>query len=100
MTNMRLRLSKSMRKFVRGEKARIRGEFCYRKEQNKLIDEMYQNIFKKPEPKERKETKKPKTKPPSEKKEVKTPAEKSHQREKGQKRKIKLKKTDEDKGNL
>jgi len=43
------RLSKSLRKFIRREKARIRREVLDRKEQEKLIEELYQKItFKRP----------------------------------------------------
>lgn len=42
----RKRLPKSLRKFVRLEKARIRREVLDLKGQEKLISELYQKIFK------------------------------------------------------
>ena len=43
------RLSKSIRKFIRQEKARIRREVLDIKEQKELINELYQKFFKKDE---------------------------------------------------
>ena len=43
----RKRLPKSLRKFVRLEKARIRREVLDLKEQERLISELYQKIFEK-----------------------------------------------------
>ncbi|MFQ6049443.1 MAG: hypothetical protein ACE5J0_00140 [Candidatus Paceibacterales bacterium] len=40
------KLSKSLRKFIRREKARIRREVLDLKEQEKLIQELYQKYFK------------------------------------------------------
>ncbi len=40
------KLSKSLRKYVRREKARIRREVWDLKEQEKLIEQLYQEIFK------------------------------------------------------
>jgi len=40
------RLPKSLRKFIRKEKARIRREILDIKEQEKLINELYQKLFK------------------------------------------------------
>ncbi|XOB40168.1 MAG: hypothetical protein ACKKMR_02460 [Candidatus Nealsonbacteria bacterium] len=42
----RKRLPKSLRKYVRREKARIRREVWDLKEQEKLIEQLYQKIFK------------------------------------------------------
>ena len=42
----RKRLSKSIKKFIRKEKARIRREVLDLKEQEKLIQELYQKFFK------------------------------------------------------
>jgi hypothetical protein len=39
------RLSKSIRKYIRKEKARIRQEVLDVKEQKKLINELYKNVF-------------------------------------------------------
>lgn len=39
-------LPKSLRKYIRREKARIRREVLDLKEQEKLIQELYQKIFK------------------------------------------------------
>ena len=43
---MKRKLPKSLRKFIRKEKARIRREVLNLKEQKKLINELYQKIFK------------------------------------------------------
>lgn len=43
------RLPKSIRKYIRLEKARIRRQFLDSKEQEKLISELYKNISKKHE---------------------------------------------------
>lgn len=40
------KLPKSIRKFIRKEKARIRREILNLKEQEKLINELYQKILK------------------------------------------------------
>ena len=40
------KLSKSIRKYIRKEKARIHREVLDQKEQKKLIDELYQKIIK------------------------------------------------------
>jgi len=40
------KLPKSLRKYVRREKARIRREVWDLKEQEKLIEQLYQEIFK------------------------------------------------------
>lgn len=40
------RLPKSLRKFIRQEKARIRREVLDLNEQKRLIDELYKNIVK------------------------------------------------------
>lgn len=40
------RLQRSLRKFIRREKARIRREVLDLKEQEKLIQELYQKYFK------------------------------------------------------
>ncbi len=40
------KLPKSIRKFIREEKARIRREVLDLKEQEKLINELYQKFFK------------------------------------------------------
>ncbi len=42
-------LSRSIRKFIRKEKARIRREILSIEEQNKLISELYQKFIKKNE---------------------------------------------------
>ena len=42
------RLPKSLRKFIRREKARIRREVLDLKEQERLIDEVYQKFLKTP----------------------------------------------------
>lgn len=42
----RKRMPKSIRKFIRKEKARIRREVLDVKEQERLISELYQKIFK------------------------------------------------------
>ena len=42
----RKKLSKSLRKYIRKEKARIRREVLDIKEQEKLIDGLYQKFFK------------------------------------------------------
>jgi hypothetical protein len=42
----RKRLSKSLRKYIRKEKARIRREVLNTEEQKKLINEIYQNLIK------------------------------------------------------
>lgn len=42
-----IRLPKSLRKFIRKEKARIRKEVLDLKEQERLISELYQKIFEK-----------------------------------------------------
>ena len=42
---MAKKLPKSLRKFIRKEKARIRREVLDVKEQEKLINELYQNFF-------------------------------------------------------
>ena len=42
----RKRLSKSIKKFIRKEKARIRREVLDLKEQERLINELYQRYFK------------------------------------------------------
>jgi len=44
---MKKRLPKSLRKFIRQEKARIRREVLDLEEQEKLIQQLYQRIFKK-----------------------------------------------------
>ncbi len=41
------RLPKSVRKFIRKEKAKIRKEVLDKKEQERLIKELYQKFFKK-----------------------------------------------------
>lgn len=43
----RKRLPKSLRKYIRQEKARIRQKFLDSEEQEKQISELYQKIFKK-----------------------------------------------------
>ena len=43
------RMPKSLRKYIRQEKARIRREVFDLKEQEKLINELYQKIMKKDE---------------------------------------------------
>jgi len=43
---MAKKLPKSLRKFIREEKARIRREVLDTKEQEKLISELYQKLFK------------------------------------------------------
>jgi len=40
------RMPKSLRKFIRKEKARIRREFLDIKEQEKLINQLYEKFFK------------------------------------------------------
>ncbi len=42
---MKRKLPKGLRKFIRKEKARIRREVLNLKEQEKLINELYQKIF-------------------------------------------------------
>ena len=51
---MKKKLPKSVKKFIRKEKARICREVLYLKEQEKLISELYEKVFKnlKKEPKE------------------------------------------------
>lgn len=44
----RRRLPKSIRKFIRREKARIRREVLDLKEQERLIDELYKKFLPKP----------------------------------------------------
>ncbi len=46
---MKKKLPKSIRKFIRLEKARIRREILDFKEQEKLINDLYQKFFKKSE---------------------------------------------------
>ncbi|HJN62291.1 MAG TPA: hypothetical protein QGH92_01680 [Candidatus Parcubacteria bacterium] len=48
------RLPKSVRKFIRREKARIRREVLDIKEEKKLIEELYQGFFNKLEGKDNK----------------------------------------------
>jgi len=43
----RKRMPKSLRKYIRREKARIRREVLDIKEQEKLIQELYKKLFKK-----------------------------------------------------
>ena len=43
----RKRMPKSLRKYIRREKARIRREVLDVKEQEKLIQELYKKLFKK-----------------------------------------------------
>ena len=43
---MKKKLPKSLRKFIRREKARIRREVLDLKEQERLINELYQKILK------------------------------------------------------
>jgi len=43
------RMPKSIRKYIRKEKARIRREVLDLKEQEEMINKMYQNILNKPE---------------------------------------------------
>jgi len=50
---MKNNLPKSTRKFIRREKARIHQEIFDQKEQNKLINELYQKVIKSPKIKER-----------------------------------------------
>lgn len=45
------RLPKSIKKYIRREKARIRREVLNIKEQDELIDRLYQKLFKKSESK-------------------------------------------------
>ena len=44
---MKRKLPKSLRKYIRQEKARIRREVLGIKEQEKLIQELYQKLFEK-----------------------------------------------------
>ena len=44
---MKKKLPKSVKKYIRREKARIRREFFYVKKQEELIQELYQKFFKK-----------------------------------------------------
>lgn len=44
---MKKRLPKSVKKYIRREKARIRREFFDAKKQEELIQELYQRFFKK-----------------------------------------------------
>lgn len=44
---MKKKLSKSVKKYIRREKARIRREFLDTKKQEELIQELYQKFFKK-----------------------------------------------------
>jgi len=46
---MKKKLPKSIRKFIRLEKARIRRQFLGLKEQEELINDLYQKFFKKSE---------------------------------------------------
>lgn len=48
------RLPKSLRRFIRKEKARIRQEVLGSEEQKRLINEIYQGFFKEPIKKEEK----------------------------------------------
>jgi hypothetical protein len=70
---MNKKMPKSVRKFIRTEKARIRRQFFDYKKQQEMIDKMYLDILKKPEasvkPAEVKEAK-------PEKKNTKKPAKK------------------------
>jgi hypothetical protein len=43
---MKMKLPKSIRKYIRKEKARIRREILDLKEQERLIQELYQKILK------------------------------------------------------
>lgn len=43
----RKKLPKSLRKYIRQEKTRIRREVLDLKEQNKLIEELYKKVFEK-----------------------------------------------------
>jgi len=43
----RKKLPKSLRKYIRQEKARIRQEVLDLEEQNKLIEELYKKVFEK-----------------------------------------------------
>ena len=54
---MKKKLPKGLRKYIRKEKARIRREVLNLKEQEKLIQELYQKIFKKSKTKEKISTK-------------------------------------------
>ena len=54
----RKRLPRSLRKFIRREKARIRREILDLKEQEKLINELYQKFFKDSTKVEKKKSKK------------------------------------------
>jgi hypothetical protein len=47
---MKTNLPKSLRKYIRKEKARIRREILDKKEQEKLISELYQKFFKQYKP--------------------------------------------------
>ena len=44
--NEEKKIPKSIRKFIRKEKARIRREVLYLKEQEKQISELYEKVFK------------------------------------------------------
>lgn len=48
---MKRKLSKSLRKFIRKEKARIRREVLDTNEQKRLIDELYKKFLKQDEDK-------------------------------------------------
>jgi len=50
----RKRLPRSLRKFIRKEKARIRREVLDSKEQERLINELYQKFFRIPDKTEEK----------------------------------------------
>jgi len=50
----RKRLPKSLRKFIRKEKARIRREVLDLKEQKRLVNEIYQKFFRIPDKTEEK----------------------------------------------
>lgn len=56
---MKKKLPRSIRKYIRKEKARIRREVFDLKEQDSLISKIYEKLFKKPEVK-KEESQKPK----------------------------------------
>ncbi len=58
----KIRLSKSQRKFIRKEKARIKREILSLEEQKKLIDQLYERFLKQKVNKRKKEAKVKKTK--------------------------------------
>lgn len=88
MKKAKSKLSKSQKKFIRLEKARIRGKFSDKEEQKKSIDELYKSFEKKPAGQKPVKEEKAAEKPVKEKTEA------------GKKESSTKKKKDENKGNI